>query len=766
MSRRSRELIHAGNEDDWQRQRENRGDAGSRLPQIEVVTREGSEERPTKRRSPLSLLVWFLIAFALVAIPASIWNFSRPPVYRASAMVLTIVPEDRSGYGETAANLQHVAIQRSILLGRQLLEDTITRLQSASANAEPSGMSPGPSAPSQRDNSVTGANGSEPEFRSAAGPRIVAASDEATTAPQPGEALDGPSSASSNRLESEAAAGLTADDLLTMLAVEAVPQTNLVELSARGGDPALLARIVNEWLAAYEILREREIEAQVGDRLDKLGDRARRLEARIQSKRSELDAFRERFDIVTLGRDSNEAMARLEALQEKLSTAEAAVAAARAERERIERAIAEGRAVVPERLTGRLERLYQQAEEARAQVRRLRERYTDFFIQKDLNKRRIVERLEKIEQELADAERQGSQEALRTAGEAVETARGRVTELRQALTEQKVRASRFSSGFAEFESLKEDLAQLEEMQREVDAQRVNLETTVYADYPQIEIIEPAFAPRDPVEPDYGRDLMLTLIAATALGLLTVIVLTWLDAGSRNKGSSASVTGVRIWSTETGRDDEEAVGTRLPRQEQHPALGSQAAAAAGQPALLGRAEQAPRQLTIGEIEALWELADIAERQLIGLSLSGVQPQEARSIKREDIDLSTGMLRVPGEDGGIGARSLPLGPRLLRLFNEAEPVPAWTDQPTDQFEDLIQRLSLLAADAGIAEADEVDAQTLHDTYVIYLVRQGARLTRLSQVAGPMSGADARRFAPYAPPGASRPFEEVALIHPALA
>lgn len=766
MSRRGRDLIHAGNEDDWQDHREHGGDASSRLPQIEVVTREESEERPTKRRSPLSLLVWFLIAFALVAVPASIWNFSRPPVYRASAMVLTIVPEDRSGYGDTAANLQHVAIQRSILLGRELLEDTIARLQGASTTAAPSGMSPDGLGAPQRDRGVTGANSSTSDFRSASGSRLVTATDAAMTAPASGEGLVGPSSGDASGLEHEAAAALTADDLLTMLAVDAVPQTNLVELSARGGDPALLARIVNDWLAAYEILREREIEAQVGDRLDKLGDRARRLEARIQSKRGALDAFRERFDIVTLGRDSNEALARLNALQETLSDAEAAVATARAERDRIERAIADGRAAVPERLTGRVERLRQQAEEARAQVLRLRERYTDFFIEKDLNKRRIVERLEKIEQQLGEAERQGSQEALLTAREAVEAARGRVEELRQALTEQKVRASRFSSGFAEFESLKEDLAQLEEMQREVDSQRVNLETTVYADYPQIEIIEPAFAPRDPVEPDYGRDLLLTLIAATALGLLTVIILTWLDASARNKRPSAPVTGVRIWGSEHRSNDGDAGGTKLPRQEQHPALGSRAAAAGGQTALLGPSEQAPRQLTIGELEALWELADTAERQLIGLALSGVQPDEARSITRENIDLATGTLRLFGEDGANADRSLPLGSRSLAVFSEPGALPAWGDQPPERFEDLTQRLSLLAADAGIAEADEVNAQTLHDTYVIYLVRQGARLSRLNQIAGPMSGADARRFAPYAPPGASRPFEEIDLIHPALA
>ncbi|MFP4496158.1 MAG: hypothetical protein ACLFN3_09555, partial [Halochromatium sp.] len=58
------------------------------------------------------------------------------------------------------------------------------------------------------------------------------------------------------------------------------------------------------------------------------------------------------------------------------------------------------------------------------------------------------------------------------------------------------------------------------------------------------------------------------------------------------------------------------------------------------------------------------------------------------------------------------------------------------------------------------------TLRDTYLMYLVRQGARLTRLSQVAGPMSGAETLRFAPYSPAGAARSLDELDLTYPILA
>jgi uncharacterized protein involved in exopolysaccharide biosynthesis len=465
--------------------------SGHRPPQIEVVTRDGTDQRPPPPARPgWSYLVWFLAAFTAIAAPASLWNFSRPPVYRATATVLTIVPEARSGVGAAVADAQHVAIQRSMLLGRRLLDDTLARRRHALGRDTRAGLQPD------------------------------------TTA-------------------------LTVDDLSAMLEVFLVPQTNLVELSATGTEPALLAELIDHWLAAYQALRAREIETQLGDRLEQLDDRARLLEARIQAKRKRLDEFRSRFDIVTLGRDSNDALKRLKRLQEALGEAEDASMTARAHLESLQSTATIGRHALPERYANELSTLHQRAEQARMQARQLRERFTELFIQKDPNKRQIIERLDALEARIDELQREGRQQALAAAREAADLAKRRVLEFRRELSEQKARASAFSSGFAEFEDLQQDLVGLEAMQREVESQRTNLQTTSLASYPQIEIIEPAFAPRDPVSPDYERDLGLTLAAATAVGLITVLTLMWFDAKARGARSSLPVTGVRIWATDAG-----------------------------------------------------------------------------------------------------------------------------------------------------------------------------------------------------------------------
>lgn len=103
-------------------------------------------------------------------------------------------------------------------------------------------------------------------------------------------------------------------------------------------------------------------------------------------------------------------------------------------------------------------------------------------------------------------------------------------------------------------------------------------------------------------------------------------------------------------------------------------------------------------------------------------------------------------------------------VTRSDQEQSP-PAWRDAPDHGLRELTSRIPLLAMDAGLAHAAEVSADALRHTYLVYLVRQGARLTELHRVAGPMGAAEVQRYAPYSPSGASRPLEKLDLTYPAL-
>ncbi len=663
------------------------------LPQIEVVTRsEQDQSPPAPPRRVTSLLLWFLAAFALVLVPASIWNFSRPPVYRAAAAVLTIVPQSRSGFGGNSPDVQHVAIQRQLLLGRELLADTLARVHET---------------------------------------------------PQASDLLEPPL--------------LTPDDLRPLLSVDPIPSTNLVEMSATGGKPDLLAAIVNEWLAAYEGLRQREISDQVGERLQQLDEQAISLEDKIQQKRLALDGFRERHDIVTLERDNNQALNRLRTLQDSLAKAEEESIQARAQLQALQAALTNGETVMPKDQAAALGSLQEKAAELRVKVAQLKKRYTEMFIQSDPNKRALPEELARVEARIEEMTRQGLRDVVNEARQAVDATTGRVLALQRELREQKLTASRFSTSFAEYEDLKSDLTALETMQRETEGQRVALETEAVDEYPQIEVIEPAYAPRDPVQPHYLRDLGYSAAAGAALGLATVLMLLFLDAKAHPRGAPVPVTGVRIWREDRQRDADQdgASQHHLPRGELRPGLDA--------PPMGTLPDASLRQLMGGEVEALWELANDDERQLIGLLLSGLQLDELGTLDERAFDLAHCALHLSGN--GNGSRTLTLAPALCSLLAGAESLPAWRAAPERDLRELSSRIPLLAMDAGLAHAAEVTADVLRHTYLVYLVRQGARLTELHRVAGPMGAADVQRYAPYSPSGASRPLEQLDLNYPAL-
>jgi polysaccharide biosynthesis transport protein len=666
------------------------GQSGQALgqPRIEVVT--GGDQghgAPLPERSAGSLALWFLAAFALVLLPATVWNLSRPPVYRATATVLTTVPAERSGAGRSDADVQHVAIQRQLLLGRQLLADTIARVDAAGGDPPP-----------------------------------------------------------------------TPDDLRPLLTVDAVPGTNLVELSAEGGLPLLLSDIVNAWLASYEGLRQAEIEARLGTRLEKLAEQGDSLETQIAAKRAALTAFREQRDIVTLERDSNRALNRLNTLQASLAEAEDAQIKARARLMALESAAASGAPVIVDEAAATLAQLQQQEAELAVRVQELQKRYTEMFIQNDPDKRALPEQLKRLRARIATVGRQGAEAALTEARRAVETTTDRRLRLERELADQKRVASRFTADFEAYKDLEADLAALDDMQRSTQGERVALETQAIDGYPQIEIIEPAHPPRDPVRPHYGRDFGISAAAAAGAGLLTVLGLLLLDA-SRRPRRGLPMTGVRIWGDDAG--GRAAGAPQLPPYAPPGQLGQAPGGLLGRgPAPLGALPDATtRQLMGGEVEALWELADDAERQVMGLLLCGLDLPEIAQLTMEDFDLRESELRVPTD-----ARRVLLPPALADLFKDAHPLPAW--RSPDEAVEIAARIPLLAVDAGLAHAAEVTPEVLRHTYLAYLVRQGARLTELHRVAGRLDSASVQRYAPLSPAGASRPIGQVDLAYPLLA
>ncbi|TXL01986.1 hypothetical protein BMR09_17600, partial [Methylococcaceae bacterium CS3] len=184
--------------------------------------------------------------------------YSRPALYRSYATLLTVA-QTAIDQQSSDADIQHVAIQRQILTGQELLDETLMRLNHDE----------------EQTNGIT--------FDSSK---------------------------------------LTTSELRRMLTVQAVPETNLVELAAIGYQAEILAPIINSWIDIYLQRRAEEVKQSTGLTLEALGEELTGLEDKILSKREELEDFRQINEITSLGRENlfeNQSLARFRALNKSFN---------------------------------------------------------------------------------------------------------------------------------------------------------------------------------------------------------------------------------------------------------------------------------------------------------------------------------------------------------------------------------------------------------------------------------------------------------------
>ena len=662
-------------------------DAGPAVPQVELLSRAPG---PTTVREPLRQAArfrLFAVVFTVILIGGSLWNFTRPAQYRATATVLVEVPE---GIGFTAgkagADLQNLAVQGRILLARELLADTLTR---------------------------------------------AAASD-------PG------------------VAALDPDGLRRRLDVQPTTGTNLVELSAVGPAPAQLAVLVNAWIEAYLARRQTQIEGDVGAVLARLQEEYDRLDAEKRNKAAALDRYRQENGIDTMEQAGNQAPARLEALTRDLNTARADEVKAQSQLTALDEAIARGEQVVPPAEQGAVQQMEQEAAKRRADLAVLSKRYTKVYLDSEPSLKELPGELARLEARIKEQLAKG-QNYLRTSlTRELDRARRQTGLLEQQLGAQRSEASRFTARFARYETLKQDLARVDEQHRDLEKRLIEVRTKAPARYAQVKVVEPAFAPPRPFQPDYWRDFLYNLVAAGVTALLAVLLLEFLTRRERTQEEQQPVTGVRVFASQP------------PARALTERAADHAFAAQRTPEVLDADEvrrlpgAIERELLAAEVRALTELADPATRQLIGLLLTGLTPRECADLDETDIDLGGGQVRAPGD-----GRVLGLSPALAALLAGHQPVPLWSGDPAaGGAAGLMGRIGLLAHDAGLSHPTEVDAAALRHTYICYLVRQGARLTEIERVIGRLPAAELARYGVYSPAGAAKPLGQVALDYPVFA
>lgn len=469
----------------------------------------GAYEQPWHRSGRARL---FALVFGLTLILGLAWTLFQPVVYRSSATVLMSAPKDIDA-AISEADVQNVAIQRTILLGSEITQ------------------------------------------------RLL---------------LD---------LEEQYAVELDPVYLRGVLLVEAVPETNLVEMAAQGDADELLPIVVDTWINVYLDVRAKDIAQRKSKTLQIVQDELDGLAIKLEEARDALEKYREDNEILSVERLENEVMSRLDGLNKALNTAVEEEVKARSNLETLRQAIRRGEKVVPRSDTRGVAAMEAELQALRARMMELTELYTMDYINKQARYRAIPERISELERELGGAYSQGRQVELAASEQAHAAARQTVRDLEQKLDDHKAGVVKFNRIYATHQALADDLARLEELNREAQARLVQVEVRQVEKYPQVSIIEPPGSQAERIGPNYLVLIGGTLLTALGLGLFSV----WLHGflgHRREQPAYVTLSGVHFYPQEangelaySGQQDPRLANTvsKLLREEnpQGDAAGGQA-----------------------------------------------------------------------------------------------------------------------------------------------------------------------------------------------
>ncbi len=545
--------------------------------------------------------------------------------------------------------------------------------------------------------------------------------------------------------DSEYQIDLSPTTIRTMLDVRPVADTNLVEMIAEGTEPALLPALINAWIDVYLTARAEEVASSTGATIQAVQEELISLNEKIEQKRLELAQFRQQYAIVSTGREENEALARLKGLNDALNAASEEEVKAKSRLDAIRKAIDREEVVVPQNDSHTLSALEKRAQELREELEELDRQYTREFMALTPSLKVIPEKLAALDKEIRNMRQKGQATVLTDARQEYAAAQQTARTIQQQLKDHRQQAAEFTSRFAEHDALKTDLEALEQLYRDTQDRLVQIETRHTGKYPYVDVIERAFLPHVPVRPDYQRDALIALVTSLLLGLTAVWLVRFLTQEEQEK--------IAIHLSDVHMHDQQ----NLPRPILDALRSSQGTLDKVQVMQAIAQQPAMAALSDDQVIKLLQAANIKEKQLLLLLLGGLKLNEIAELQAEDFDLEQNQLIVKGDS----PRKIPLPPALKRLYGAhgyGLTDPAGKNLSATELHALLDCLQI---DAGYSPVEL--SEKLRQTYILYLVRQGIRLSDLESVVGYIPPTELSAYGAYAPASEKPPLAAINLIYP---
>ena len=538
-----------------------------------------------------------------------------------------------------------------------------------------------------------------------------------------------------------------------MLHAEPVAGTQIVELSAESPEQALVAPLVNTVVGAY---RQHVADVYKGSATSTYGevnDEVGKLDQEVTANRQAVDAFRARYDIVSMEHKENDVLAEIDGLTQSYTEAKNRQAKAQARLQALRNSAATGKAIVRAEDDPTLADIEQRTSVLREQWQALQRRFTPAYLALDPNTKSLQARLENLENQLNTQRAASARAALAEAQEELSAAQSAAEKLRQNVTDNQKQAQEFATHLNEYRTLRQDLDHLEEMHRAALDRLMKLRASEQERAPRVELIESATSSSAPWRPDYRRDALIALAGSVVFGLFAAWFADFI-AGPPVSPAIPSMIVQHSWvPTMLARETMiEPLSLAMPGSRQLPA-----------PAAL------PRQLVDAEILALIRATTDDARLVVMALLSGLNTEELVALRWDEIDLSAGLIHVTGEDGRVVPLQEPLC-GLLDARRPPQPEAAGTvlrGAKGDRLgiEEVGQLVQYGAHDAGLDRPQEVTPDALRYTWLSFLLRQGIRAADVSGVAGRVPHSDLVAYMQIHSPKARQPLDQIDRVLPVL-
>ena len=536
-----------------------------------------------------------------------------------------------------------------------------------------------------------------------------------------------------------------------MLLVQPVVGTQVVELVAEGPQQQFLPRLVNTVIDAYRQHVADAFKAQAASASSNVSNEVKTLEGQVAERRQAINAFRTRYDIVSLEHKENDVLARIEGLNQSYTDANSQLAKAQAHLKSLRAAAAAGRGVVKAKDDPTLADLERRVSVLQEQWRDYQRRFTSNYLAIDPDATSLRARLDNLQQQLTAQRAVSVQAALAEAEAEASAAQNAVNQLRDDVATNQQQAKEFATHLNEYKTLREDLNHVEAMHRAGLDRLTKLQASELERAPRIDVVEAAAPSREPWRPNYRLDLLIAGAGSLVFGLFA------------------------IWFTELIAGPPASRGMLVQHTWVAPVLGAERASRslplstsptnAGQ---LPAPEPLPRELSDVEIVSLVSTATDNARLAVVALLMGLSEEELIALRWEDVDLPGRLIRVSGE----ATRSVPLteplhGLLVSRRRADADAALVLHDAEGGQLEASdISRLVLYAAyDAALDRPEEISPAALRYTYLCSLVRQGIRASDIADVMGRVSQRELIACIQLHAPRERRPLELIDRVLPPL-